>query len=123
MAVTVSISTRIPPQVRDQLAAEARERGLPLATYTRTVLESAAVGAGPAVLEPPDGPVQNEVRCVFEGLPMEAGVHREVCLSLARTVENGGAAGVTAGKELLEVTEWARRRYEYEDEDEDYADD
>src|SRR2546429_452831 len=35
MSQTVSLSTRVSPQVRDRLTAEAAERGVPLATYTR----------------------------------------------------------------------------------------
>jgi hypothetical protein len=113
MAVTVSLSTRVPPQVRDRLAAEASARGVPLATYTRTLLSGAT-----HLAEQVDDAVQNEVRCLFTGLPMEAGIYREVCLALARTVEAGGTAGVSAGKELLQLTDMVRRLYEPEDWDE-----
>lgn len=111
----MSLSTRVSPQVRDRLAAEALARGMPLATYTRELL------SGPP--DHPDGevgdPVQNEVRCIFEGMPMETGLAREVCLALARTVEAGGAAGISAGKALLEEAERVQRMYapDYDDED------
>lgn len=68
--------------------------------------------------------MQNEVRCLFTGMPPEAGLAREVCLALARTVEAGGtagiSAGISAGKALLEETDRALRLYACEpDEDED----
>jgi hypothetical protein len=114
--VSVSLSTRVSPQVRDRLAAEASARGVPLATYTRTLLSGVSPGQG---IDTPDGALLNEVECVFYGLPPEAGVFREVCLALARTTAAGGAAGVAAGKELLHLTDVARRRYDPEpDEDE-----
>ena len=53
-------------------------------------------------------------------MPAEAGLAREICLALARTVEAGGSAGISAGKALLEETDRAVRLYvPYEDEDED----
>jgi hypothetical protein len=66
--------------------------------------------------------VVNEVECVFHDLPPEAGVYHQVCLALARTVEGGGSAGVTAARELLHLTDFMRRRYEPDDEDEDEDD-
>ncbi len=87
---------------------------MPLATYTRGLL------AGPPADAPGDGPVCNEVECVFTGFPPDAGLAREVCLALARTVEQGGTAGIQAGKELLIEIRHARSFYEPEwDEDED----
>jgi hypothetical protein len=97
--------------------AEAAERGVPLATYTRGLLSVPA--AGQDASSPGDGEVVNEVDCLFYGLPPEAGIHRAVCRALARTVQAGGAAGVSAGKELLDLTNWVRRRFEPEDLDED----
>jgi hypothetical protein len=117
MSQTVSLSTRVSPQVRDRLAAEAAERGVPLATYTRGLLSVPA--AGQDASSPGDGEVVNEVNCLFYALPPEAGIHRAVCRALARTVQAGGAAGVSAGKELLDLTDWVRRRFEPEDLDED----
>jgi hypothetical protein len=119
MSVTVSLSTRVSPEVREHLAAEAAERGLPLATYTKNLLSEAG-GKDPGPLGV--GEVVNEVDCLFTDLPMAAGIHRAVCRALARTVQNGGTAGVAAGKELIDLTEWVRRRYEPEPEDEDYED-
>lgn len=115
----MSLSTRVSPQVRDRLAAEAAEQGLPLATYTRNLLSEAAP-RGDSL--PGDGDVENEVSCAFTGLPVEAGIHRAVCMALARTVQNGGTAGVAAGKELVSMTEWVRRVFGPEDPDEDYED-
>jgi hypothetical protein len=114
MVQTVSLSTRVTPQVRDRLAAEALARGVPLATYTRALLSAPP---GPADGEVPD-PVQNEVACVFEGMPPETGLAREICLALARTVEAGGTAGISAGKALLEETERVQRMYALYAEDE-----
>jgi hypothetical protein len=114
---TVSLSTRVTPQVRERLAAEAVARGVPLATYTRELLSGRPLAADGGVADP----VQNEVRCIFTDLPQETGLAREICLALARTVEVGGTAGISAGKALLEETERVQRLYapEYDDEDED----
>jgi hypothetical protein len=112
---TVSLSTRVTPQVRERLAAEAAARGVPLATYTRELL------SGPPRAAPGEAadPVQNEVRCIFEHLPQETWLVREICLALARTVEAGGTAGISAGKALLEETERAQRMYAPEEDEED----
>src|SRR5215472_10886906 len=106
MAPTVSLSTRVTPQVRDRLAAEARAQGVPLATYTRLLLTDASPRAAAA-----DGPVCNEVECAFAHLPSQASLEKEVCLALARTVEQGGTAGIAAGKELLSQVRWAETFY------------
>lgn len=117
MVQTVSLSTRVTPQVRERLAAEASARGVALATYTRELLSVPAnPGRGHA---PGDDAVQNEVRCLFTHLPDDAGLAREVCLALARTVEMGGTAGISAAKALLEETDRARMRYAFEDDAED----
>jgi hypothetical protein len=117
MSQTVSLSTRVSPQVRDRLAAEAAERGVPLATYTRGLLSVPSPGLDASAAG--DGEVVNEVRCVFAHLPMEAGLRREICLSLARTVEQGGGAGIAAGRELLIEIGTSQRLFEPEDWDED----
>jgi hypothetical protein len=117
MSQTVSLSTRVSPQVRDRLTAEAAERGVPLATYTRGLLSVPSPGRDAAPTG--DGEIELEVNCLFYALPPEAGIHRAVCRALARTVQAGGAAGVSAGKELLDLTDWVRRRFEPEDLDED----
>jgi hypothetical protein len=121
MSQTVSLSTRVSPQVRDRLAAEAAERGVPLATYTRGLLSVPSPGLDASAAG--DGEVVNEVDCLFHDLPPEAGIHRAVCRALARTVQGGGAAGVSAGKELLDLAGWVRRRFEPEDLDEDLDED
>jgi hypothetical protein len=62
----------------------------------------------------------NEIECVFTGLPIESGIYKQICLALARTVESGGTAGVTAGRELLETVRVVERLFVPEDdEDED----
>jgi hypothetical protein len=117
MATSVSLSTRVSPDLRQQLLAGARARRVALSTLARDLLAAAVEGPAPTG---GDDAVQNEVRCLFTGLPMEAGIYREVCLALARTVEAGGTAGVTAGKELLQLTDMVQRRYGPEDDwDED----
>jgi hypothetical protein len=116
MAVSVSLSTRVSPELRQRLVSEARRRGLPLATLARDLL--AAGLDGEAFNAPHDGPLVNEVECVFTGLPPDAGVRREVCIALARTAEAGGAAGVTAGKELVGMIDYVQRLYAPEDDDE-----
>jgi hypothetical protein len=112
MSQTVSLSTRVSPQVRDRLAAAAAERGVPLATYTRTLLTSAEVPARE------DGAVVREVERVFCHFGPGAGVRREAALALARTVEAGGSAGIAASKELLYQVHVAETLFE-PDEDED----
>lgn len=112
MSQTVSLSTRVSPQVRDRLIAEAAERGMPLATYTRTLLSAA-----PSQAAPGDGPVCNEIDCLFSQWGPEAGIRREVALALARTVEAGGPAGIAAGKELLMQVQVAENLFEPEEDD------
>ena len=115
--VSVSLSTRVSPGLRERLAGEARSRGVDLSTLARDLL--AAGLDGDAGHPDADGAVQNEVECVFHALPPEAGVYHQVCLALARTVEGGGSAGVTAARELLHLTDFMRRRYQPEDEDDE----
>jgi hypothetical protein len=114
MSPTVSLSTRVSPEVRDRLSAAAATRGVPLATYTRTLL-SGAIPAGAS----PAGNVTNEVECIFTHLPPEAGLEREICMCLARTAELGGTAGIAAGKELLLEIRHVQSFYQPEDDDED----
>jgi hypothetical protein len=118
MGPSVSLSTRVPRDLHERLSAEARARRVPVGTLARDLL-AASVDTPPAGGTDPDA-VQNEVRCLFTGMPPEAGLAREVCLALARTVEAGGTAGISAGKALLEETDRALRLYACEpDEDED----
>jgi hypothetical protein len=113
MTVSVSLSTRVSPQVRDRLAAEAQEHGMPLSAYTRTLLS----GASPADASPGGGAVVDEVEWVFAHLPQEAWLRREICLALARTVQGGGSAGIAAGRELLYQVQVTRSLFDYEDDD------
>jgi hypothetical protein len=112
MAQTVSLSTRVPPEVRDRLAAEAAGRGVPLATYTRNLLS----GALPGDASPGGGDVVAEVEWVFAHQPQEFWLQREICMALARTVEAGGTAGIAAGRELLQMVRAAESLLSYEDE-------
>jgi hypothetical protein len=119
MAPTVSLSARVSPEVRARLAADARAQGIALATYAARLLSGPVMDApGPGA-----GQVQNEVECAFTYLPAEATLEKEVCMALARTVEQGGTAGIAAGKELLAEIRYAKLRYAPEwDEDEDEDD-
>jgi hypothetical protein len=115
--VSVSLSTRVAPDVRERLVAEAAARGVDLSALTRELVLAGLAGGGPAR---GDGAVVLEVECVFAHLPPEAGLRREICLSLARTVEGGGSAGIAAGRELLIEVSTAQRLFEPEDDwDED----
>jgi hypothetical protein len=105
MATSVSLSTRVSPDLRQQLLAEARARRVALGTLARDLLEAGVEGAPPAS----DDAVQNEVRCIFAHLPPEAGLRREICLSLARTVEAGGTAGISAARALLDEVRVTQR--------------
>jgi hypothetical protein len=119
MAQTVSLSTRVPPEVRDRLIGEARSRGVPLSAYTRALL----AGASPLGASAGDGSVVAEVESLFAGLPAEAALRREICLAWARTVEAGGTAGITAGKNLLAMVQGTRSLFsDYLDGDEDAGD-
>jgi hypothetical protein len=116
MAQTVSLSTRVPPEVRDRLIGEARSRGVPLATYTRALL----AGAPPLGVAPDDGGVVAEVEALFADLPAEAALRRAICLAWARTVEAGGTAGITAGRNLLAMVQGTQSLFsDYLDEDDD----
>jgi hypothetical protein len=115
MTTSVSLSTRVSPELRQRLVAEARARRIPLGSLARDLL-AAGLDGGPL---PSDGAVVNEVQCKFHGLPPDSGVYREVCLALARTVEAGGTAGVTAGRELLSVVDHVERLFVPDDWDED----
>jgi len=117
--VTVSLSTRVSPELRQVLVAEARARRVPLGELARDLLAAGVNGGTPAA---GDSDAQNEVRCVFADLPPEAGVHRAVALSLARTVDAGGSGAVSAGKEVIELCDWARTRWQPEDWDDDGED-
>lgn len=117
LMVSVSLSTRVAPELRQQLLAEARARRVALSTLARDLLAAGVDGSTPGG---GDDAVQNEVRCIFAHLPPEAGLRREICLSLARTVESGGSAGIAAGRELLIEVSTVQRLYEPEDDwDED----
>jgi hypothetical protein len=121
LMVSVSLSTRVAPDLRDRLVAEARARRVALSTLARDLLaagvDGPAAGGG-------DDAVQNEVRCIFAHLPPEAGLRREICLSLARTVEQGGSASIAAGKALLDEVRVTQRLFEPEDDwDEDLDED
>ncbi len=118
--VSVSLSTRVAPDLRDRLVAEASARRLPLSTLARDLL-MAGLNGGTAAQG--DGAVVLEVECIFAHLPPEAGLRREICLSLARTVEAGGSAGIAAGRELLIEVSTAQRLFEPEDDDWDEDDD
>jgi hypothetical protein len=114
MAPSVSLSTRVSPDLRQRLVAAAQARGVTLARLTADLL---ATGVDDGAVSPGDGGVLNEIDCLFYGLPPEAGLHREICRSLARTVESGGGGQVAAAKELLDLASWAQRRFEHEDDD------
>jgi hypothetical protein len=120
MSVTVSLSTRLPPDVRERLLAAAEDRGVPPGTLARDLITAGLDGAAPD--RAGAGDVVNEVECRFAHFGPEAGLRREVCLQLARTAEQGGTAGIAAGKELLIEVSIAERMFEDED-DEDGGDD
>lgn len=116
--VTLSVSTRVSPELHKRLITEAQTRGLPLGTLTRDLLTAALDGAAFNAPAAP-GPLTNEVDCLFHDLPPEAGIRREVCMSLAKTAEAGGMAGVTAGEKLVYLTDVVRRLYVPEPEDDE----
>jgi hypothetical protein len=114
VAPSISLSTRVPRDLHERLAAEARARRVPVGTLARDLLAAGVNGEG---RPPGEGGVVNEIDCLFHGLPPEAGLHREVCRSLALTVQSGGGGQVAAAKELLDLAGWAQRRFEPEDEE------
>lgn len=97
MSATMTISLRVPPEVRDQLERAAAEG--------RTTMSAVAVSAIRAYLDggvvAADGPLVE----VIAGLYADVGgqcvpAEREMALALARTAQAGGTAGVAAVKEL-----------------------
>jgi hypothetical protein len=113
----------VSPELRQQLIGEARARRVALSTLARDLLAAGLTDSADSGVR--DNAVQNEVECVFAHLPPEAGLRREVCLALARTVEAGGSAGIAAGKALLDEVRVTQRLFEPEDvwdEDEDGGD-
>lgn len=120
MTTSVSLSTRVSPELRERLLAVSRARKVTLGELARDLLAS-GVDGGPSPGEA-DGALMNEIDCVFHGLSGVAGVYREVCRALARTVSSGGSVGVTAGRELLSTVDMVQMRFVpdgYDDEDED----
>jgi hypothetical protein len=115
MATSVSLSTRVSPELRERLVQAALDRGIPLGRFARDLL---AAGVGVVGEVGPD-PLVNEVECAFHGLPAAAGVRREVCLSLARTAAAGGIPGMQAGRVLIDEVETALRLF-LPDDDEDW---
>jgi hypothetical protein len=111
MTTSVSLSTRVSPELRERLLGQARARHVSLGVLARDLLAAGVDGGEPAGGV---GPIQNEVACIFHDLPPEAGVHREVCMALAKTVESGGGGQVAAANRLLELTRWARHYFEPE---------
>jgi len=87
-----------------------------IGTLARELL---AAGVDGGAVHSGDGGVLNEVDCLFYGLPPEAGLHREIRRSRARTVESGGGGQVAAARELLDLASWVQRRFEPEDEDDE----
>ncbi|MEU1674806.1 hypothetical protein ABZ752_22665 [Streptomyces roseifaciens] len=86
---TVPVSARISPYVRARLEEQAAERGTTLAAVVASAL-AASVDNDAPVGPRTDGPLVAAVRLVLEEADPEdlrAGVHRELCLLLARTVE------------------------------------
>ena len=127
MAQSVSLSTRVSPQVRDRLAAEAAARGLALGTYTRSLLEGAGPQAAPGGNGDGDGEVVRQVDELYGQFGPDAAVERAIAVAVARVVEAGGSPAVTAAKELAVMCRMAETRFgtwddEDEDEDEDEGD-
>jgi hypothetical protein len=115
MAPTVSLSTRISPQIRDRLAGEAAARGVPLGTYTRSLLEDAQPRAAPD-----DGDVVRGVDRLYGQFGPDAAIERAIAMAVARVVEAGGSPAVTAAKELVVMCRMAENRFgSWDDEDED----
>jgi len=111
MTTSVSLSTRVSPELRERLLGQARARGVALGELARDLLAAGVDGGQPG----DRGDISDEVECLFTSLPAEAGIHRAVCLALARTVERGGGGQVAAANRLLELTRWARHYFEPED--------
>ncbi|WP_097867436.1 hypothetical protein [Streptomyces sp. rh34] len=96
MAATMTISLRVPQEMRDQL-----ER---VSVEYRTTMSAVAVSAIRMYLdgaEPPtDGPLVLAVDALFAEQDLYTSTEREMALALARTGQAGGTAGVAAIKEL-----------------------
>lgn len=101
MAATMTISLRVPQEMRDQLERVSAEY--------RTTMSAVAVSAIRAYLdgaEPPtDGPLVLAVQDLFVDQDLYLPAEREMALALARTGQSGGTAGVAAIKELRVLLE------------------
>jgi hypothetical protein len=109
----VSLSTRVPPDLRERLLAAADDRGVPLSALARDLIAAGLDGGSPE--RAGDGDVVREVGCRFAHFGPEAGLRREICMALARTAEAGGTAGIAAGRELLVAIAIAENLFEDEE--------
>ena len=87
------VSTRVPPYVHARLTERATERGTTLSALAASLLTAAVDDDGDGPAPRVDGPLVAAVRRVLlehgdaGGEDARTGVHRELCLLLARTVE------------------------------------
>ncbi|MEU2625740.1 hypothetical protein [Kitasatospora sp. NPDC007106] len=113
MAATMTISLRVPPELRDQLQRAAAEHRTTMSTLAVAAIRAHLDGAVPAK----DGPLVTAVSlaCTEAGMPE---VERQMALNLARTAQAGGTAGVAAVRELRAVMAQLLH-----DDDDDWMDD
>ncbi|PZT74491.1 MULTISPECIES: hypothetical protein [unclassified Streptomyces] len=86
------VSTRVPPYVHARLTERAAEHGTTLSALVASLLTAAVDDDGDGPAPRVDGPLVAAVRRVLEegeegDVDARTGVHRELCLLLARTVE------------------------------------
>ncbi|GAA3272693.1 hypothetical protein [Streptomyces lavendulae] len=100
MTGTMTITLRVPPELRDQLERAAGEHRTSMSAIAVSALRAYLDGAGPV----PDGPLVAVVREAYTDIG-NVDVERQMALNLARTAEAGGTAGVAAVRGLRELME------------------
>lgn len=100
MAATMTLSLRVPPELRDQLEHVAAEHRTSMSGLAVAAIRAYLDGAGPVA----DGPLVGVVRAAYADIG-NSDVEREMALNLARTAEAGGTAGVAAVRALRELME------------------
>lgn len=95
------VSVRLSPGDHAALQGVATRQGQPLSTVAARLIIAALSGDPDAEAQATEGALATAVRGALPDLTApQAVIHREVALSLARQVEQGGAGAVPAAREI-----------------------
>jgi hypothetical protein len=97
----MTVSLRVPQEMRDQLERVAAEHRTTMSAVAVSAIRAYLDGAGPAA----DGPLVLAVDELFTDQDVYLPAEREMALALARSGQAGGTAGVAAIKELRALLE------------------